>query len=406
VSVVILRGDAACLPLPDASVDLICTSPPYWGKRDYLDQGKSMPGQIGAEETPAEYVAALLACTREWMRVLKPEGSLFVNLDDCYAARADGSAGRTWREDRAEALPPVRNTTGFVRRKSLMNLPHRYAISCTDELGLVQRAGIVWSKPSSMPESVRDRVQASHEFVFHFTKRERYFEAVDEIRRPLAAPRRKAGRSAFGARDVSIPRASTGAYDGQNPLGAVPGSVWEIAAEPLSVPEYLAADHYAAYPTALARQVILGWSPSGICTECGEGRRPVTHVERVQLRPGDRPGAAGLNSDQTHGFDRRAGTHVLSRNTITGYACACPDASAPTTPAVALDPFGGTGTTALVASTLGRIGVTNDRSADYCRIAAWRCSDPAERAKALQVPKPPPVPEGQGSLFDEREAAG
>ena len=65
-----------------------------------------------------------------------------------------------------------------------------------------------------------------------------------------------------------------------------------------------------------------------------------------------------------------------------------------------LDPFGGTGTAALIADVLGRIGITNDRSMDYCRLAQWRTSDPAERARALGVPKPPPVPEGQRSLFD------
>ena len=87
--------------------------------------------------------------------------------------------------------------------------------------------------------------------------------------------------------------------------------------------------------------------------------------------------------------------------TITGYACGCPDATAPTRPAVVVDPFGGTGTTALVASMYGRTGLSFDLSADYCRLARWRTRDPGERAKALLVPKPPPVPDGQGSLFDE-----
>ena len=90
---------------------------------------------------------------------------------------------------------------------------------------------------------------------------------------------------------------------------------------------------------------------------------------------------------------------------ITGYACGCPDATAPVRPAVVVDPFGGTGTTALVASMLGRTGISVDLSADYCRLARWRTTDPAERARALQVPKPPPVPDGQASLFDDIEAS-
>lgn len=88
--------------------------------------------------------------------------------------------------------------------------------------------------------------------------------------------------------------------------------------------------------------------------------------------------------------------------TITGYACACSRPDAPTRPAIILDPFGGTGTTALLAHALGRHGITIDRSADYCRLAAWRTSDRGELARALEVPKPPPVVDGQGSLFEMR----
>jgi hypothetical protein len=86
--------------------------------------------------------------------------------------------------------------------------------------------------------------------------------------------------------------------------------------------------------------------------------------------------------------------------TVTGYACACPDNTAATRPAFVLDPFGGTGTTALVADVLGRHGISIDRSADYCRLAAWRTTDSGERARALGVPKPPRPMDGQGDLFE------
>jgi hypothetical protein len=90
--------------------------------------------------------------------------------------------------------------------------------------------------------------------------------------------------------------------------------------------------------------------------------------------------------------------------TITGYACGCPDATAPVRPAVVVDPFGGTGTTALVASMLGRTGVSVDLSMDYARLAKWRTSDPGERARALGVSKPPKQVDGQGDLFSIEEA--
>src|SRR5215468_8165736 len=84
MTAIVLQGDARCLPLPDASVDLVVTSPPYFGLRSYTDGGEHYPGQLGSEATPAEYVAALVECTREWCRVLKPSGSMFINLGDKY----------------------------------------------------------------------------------------------------------------------------------------------------------------------------------------------------------------------------------------------------------------------------------------------------------------------------------
>ncbi len=414
MSVVILRGDAARLPLPDGSVDLIVTSPPYFSLRSYTDGGEVYAGQLGSEATPREYVAALLDCTREWSRALKPGGSIFVNLGDKYSTYtgANWGNGRSLDGHRGQRKVPDGGPVNApkvygIPYKSLMLLPQRYAIGCVDDLGLILRAEIIWDKPTAMPESVTDRVKRSHEQVFHFAKQGRYFAATDEIRQPLAAPRRKGGATAFGARDASHARAATGAYEGQNPLGALPGSVWEIPSVPLVVPPELGVNHFAAYPPELVRRIILGWSPSGICTECGEGRRPVTEDGRTRasdwaLRQRGGRGWHGDGPESKRTLGVRAGER--SRD-ITGYVCACPEPDAPTRPAVVADPCGGTGTTALVADMLGRTGVTVDKSADYCRIAAWRTADPGERARALGVPKPAPVPEGQGSLFDEREVS-
>jgi len=358
VSVVILRGDAAHLPLPDASVDLICTSPPYWAMRSYADDGEHYDGQIGSEETPAGFIAALVACTREWTRVLKPEGSIFVDLNDKYAGGGQGGnvgGNLTGGEYLNRTTPLARKVPAGFRTKSLLLLPERYRIACVDSLGLIARAKIVWSKPSAVPEGARDRVQTVHEDVVHLGKHPRYFAAVDEIRVPHTGNAHSSGSNAAsrrwatsnGGRNHRALDTDPGEY---NPSGKLPGSVWEIASVPLVIPPAVAharccgglpepgcengLAHHAAYPPELARRIVLGWSPPG---------------------------------------------------------------------AVVLDPFGGTGTTAAVADAHGRTGVTIDRSADYCRIAQWRTASPAERARALGIPKPPPVPEGQGSLFDARE---
>lgn len=407
--VIVLRGDAAHLPLPDASVDLICTSPPYFGLRAYTDAGEVYAGQIGSEATPREFLEALWACTREWMRVLKPEGSLFVNLGDKYdsGTTAPRINPGTVKDGQGQGWHQGTPRVSLGRPKSLLGMPWRYALGCIDDLGLILRAEIVWQKPNGLPESVQDRVRRSHEQVFHFTRSPRYFAAVDEVREPhtMRPQRRPNGRPEdLTPRPVARQAWSTAAReepgpDG-NPLGKLPGSVWEIPSQPLIVPAHLGIDHFAAFPMELPRRIILGWSPAGVCTACGEGRRPVVEREVVPLRRNDYPGHAGLNSDGAHGSDRRAGTHALSRNAITGYACACPDTTAPARPAVVLDPFAGTGTTMLVAAAHGRIGVGVDRSADYCRLAQWRTSDPGEIARAMDVPKPPKQVEGQGSLFD------
>lgn len=109
-----------------------------------------------------------------------------------------------------------------------------------------------------------------------------------------------------------------------------------------------------------------------------------------------RAGAALSAGHRTTGATNVAREHA----TITGYACACPDTTAPTRPAVILDPFTGTGTVPAVAHALGRHGIGIDLSADYLRLADWRCNDPGLRAKVLGVDKPKPVPEGQLDMFD------
>jgi DNA modification methylase len=408
----VVRGDARALPLPDASVDLVVTSPPFYALRSYTDGGVHYEGQIGSEPTPAEYIATLLDCTREWVRVLKPSGSLFVNLGDKYG-------GAQWETKHGQGARQIKQRGGSqsgpyipsgnrvksrailgTRHKSLLGLPWRYALGCIDQLGLILRAEIVWHKPNGLPESVTDRVRRSHEQWFHFTRQPRYYAAVDEIREPASDYVRPNGNGR-NPRGGQRPRMM---LDTCNPLGRLPGSVWTIPTEPLRVPDHLGIDHFAAFPLAWPLRLIAGWSPPGICTGCGEGRRPVCIVDRVHVdytlansRATERLNATG--GAITGGTDRSTLGHQTSRS-LTGYACGCPQPTAPTRPSVIVDPFGGTGTTALAARALGRTGISIDQSADYCRMAAWRTTDPGELAKAMRVERPPVQVTGQTSLFD------
>ncbi|MFG1976976.1 DNA-methyltransferase [Nonomuraea fuscirosea] len=424
VNAILLQADARALPLADNTVDLIITSPPYWKLRDYRDGDDSLAGQIGNEPTPRDYIAALLACTAEWARVLKPTGSMFVNLGDKYANRTRGS----WRGS-SDGYTSRATSPDYVRpkdlpEKSLMLLPERYRIGAVDELGLIARSVIVWDKPSAMPESVTDRVRRSHEDWVHFTKQPQYFAAVDEIREPhrMKPQRRPNGHrtrqkaGVFPAQTYSTSQRDEKGVDG-HPLGALPGSVWEIATTPLKVPDHVAhahccdgakragctrgLGHYAAFPFEWPRQLIQGWSPSGICMACDQPRTLIMDTSVEGAQPTRRMPGAGRDPFSRHG-QPDAGSTLRGRHAHrrVGYACACPTPDAPVRPAVVLDPFGGTGTTAMVASLLGRIGISVELSAGYNRIASWRITDPRERARALALPTPPPEPEGHPTLFD------
>lgn len=369
----ILRGDALALPIADESVDLIVTSPPYFALRSYTDAGEHYAGQLGSEASPAQFVDALIAATREMVRVLKPSGSIWVNLGDKYSGAQN---------------------TG-IPNKSLMGIPWRYALRCIDDLGLILRAEVIWSKPNGLPESVTDRVRRSHEQWFHFTREPRYFSAVDEIREAHVYPNdtrhlRNAG--------TDYEASASGYMNGPaNPLGKLPGSVWTIPTEPLTVPAELGVDHFAAFPTEWPRRIIAGWSPRDVCTACGQGRRPVTSRLYDQQGRTTNGGQSIARRHESIGFGVRAVASTL----ITGYSCACPTPDAATTPGVVLDPFGGTGTVALVADALRRHGISVDLSGDYCRLAQWRTTDPRQRAKAARVDPVEPVPDGQLALFEE-----
>ena len=316
----ILHGDATRLAdyLEPESVDLIITSPPYFALRSYQDGGEHYDGQIGSEATPADFLAALWKVTEQCQRVLKPSGSMFVNLGDKYAGSGGNNQNGIGGEDRG---PSRYNKAASVRTKSLMGMPWRYAIGCTDgEAGppMVLRSEIIWNKPNGLPESVTDRVRRNHEQWFHLTKESRYFACVDEIR--------EAHKSTDTENDAIRER---GPYQGKhntdradngasmfagNPLGKLPSSVWTIATEPLHVPEWLCVDHFAAFPQEWPRRLILGFSP--------------------------------------------------------------PDG-------IVLDPFSGTGTVAMVARSLGRYGVGVDLSRDYLKLSQWRIWESGHAAKSI-----------------------
>lgn len=269
-TVTLLQGDALDVvrSLPDASVDCIVTSPPYYGLRDYCT-----PGQYGLEDSPAAYVETLRAVFAEARRVLADDGTLWLNLGDSYSG-SWGNQGRKeqrggqrpvtteMRQEVRDGRYPEGNRTGAVKpgappAKNLLGIPWRVAFALQDD-GWILRNEIIWGKPNAMPESVRDRLSTRHEHLFMFAKQSRYWFDLDAIREPHAAPERKAGARAFRARDINHQRTATGTYNGPDARGRNPGDVWSIATKP-----YPAA-HFAVFPIELPTRCIqAGCKPGG-----------------------------------------------------------------------------------------------------------------------------------------------
>lgn len=173
----IFQGDAlnSLRCIEDQQVQCVVTSPPYWGLRDY-----NIDDQIGLELTLPQFIHSLVAVFREVRRVMKDDGVLWLNIGDGFT-----SGNRGWRapdkKNRARAMNVRPVTPDGLKPKDLLGIPWRLAFALQDD-GWYLRTDVVWNKPNAMPESVRDRPTRSHEYLFMFTKNERYFYERDSVR--------------------------------------------------------------------------------------------------------------------------------------------------------------------------------------------------------------------------------
>ena len=169
--------------LPDSSVDCVVTSPPYWGLRDY-----GVAGQLGLEATPEVHIAALVKVFSEVKRVLKPEGTLWVNYGDTYASSVNGRpAAEVVGDNRTFRDKPFSTVVGRLKPKDLVGLPWLLAFALRDRLGFYLRSDIIWHKPNCMPESAKDRPVKAHEYLFLFSKSPRYYYNYAAALEPVAA---------------------------------------------------------------------------------------------------------------------------------------------------------------------------------------------------------------------------
>lgn len=319
--------------LPDQSVNCCVTSPPYFGLRDY-----GCDGQIGLEQTPDEFVAELVAVFREVRRVLRDDGTLWLNLGDSYAASRGSQPSPTNTRNRSGHNGGQRISDG-LKAKDLIGIPWRVAFALQAD-GWYLRQDIIWAKPNPMPESVRDRCTKAHEYVFLLSKSERYYFDHESIKEPgalssverlsqsgleeqagssrvpgktngnmkavghLPGNKSHKGTSAYEAGDDKM-RTKAGLVDYCQRVNSDPSlmlmrnkrSVWTVATQPFN------EAHFATFPVELIQPCILAGCPAG---------------------------------------------------------------------GVVLDPFGGAGTTGVAADQLGRNAVLIELNPDYADIARRR----------------------------------
>jgi DNA modification methylase len=251
----IYQGDSleVLKSLPDKSVDCCVTSPPYWGLRDY-----GHDGQIGLEKTPEEFVSKLVTLFREVRRVLKDEGTLWLNLGDSYTGGGRGghSAAITG-EGKNESMAGAGLHSG-LKPKDLVGIPWRVAFALQSD-GWYLRQDIVWHKPNPMPESVTDRCTKAHEYIFLLSKSAQYYFDSEAIQEPAIS----AGQTRGGGKKYSSDESSSalGGTHNLDRYGVTPDfrnkrSVWAVSTKPFS------DAHFATYPIDLITPCILAGCPA------------------------------------------------------------------------------------------------------------------------------------------------
>ena len=267
-AVTIYHGDALTVlqSLPAESVQCCVTSPPYWGLRDY-----GVSGQLGLERTPEEYVAKLVVVFREVRRVLRDDGTVWLNLGDSYCGGGRGCEGKGWEQGESKNKILPSKTPSGLKPKDLIGIPWRVAFALQAD-GWYLRSDIIWSKPNPMPESVTDRPTKSHEYIFLLTKSARYFFDADAVREPMESGpsdirKMVEGRERIGGMvkdlDDHLAKASRYTNIGQKRSVGDPSNgrnirtVWTIATAPY--PEA----HFATFPRKLVEPCILAGCPVG-----------------------------------------------------------------------------------------------------------------------------------------------
>jgi len=264
----VICGDALLTlkELPPESIDCCITSPPYWGLRDY-----GMSGQFGLEKTPEEYVAKMVGMFREVKRVLKKEGTCWLNLGDSYmsgggASRHHGYTDPKWKEARKiEHFEPQAYPHKTIKPKDLVGIPWRVAFALQSD-GWYLRQDIIWAKPNPMPESVTDRCTKSHEYIFLLAKSQKYYFDNEAIKEDSVDLESYQGRRFRNATKIALLKGRPGTPNTLEKKGGQfnkkyekcnKRSVWTITTKPFR------EAHFATFPEDLITPMVLAGCPKG-----------------------------------------------------------------------------------------------------------------------------------------------
>lgn len=395
MSATVHTGDASELlaGLPTSSVHCVVTSPPYWGQRDYHHQE-----QIGLEDTVQQYLERLVVIFREVRRVLRCDGTLWLNMGDKYASRLTGpnsgpglrslrggSAHRAQNEARAR-IPAAGERDGF-KHKDLIGLPWRLALALQYD-GWWLRQDIIWQKTNPLPESVVDRPTTAHDYIFLLTASQSYYYDAEALREPVAGtakPRRGKGlhsKAARTDRSSGVRSNKDWAVAHSDILDSTRNgrSVWTFPTQPF------AGEHHATFPVELpSRCLLAGTSNHGVCTTCGTPWVRVVELGVPDLEhQRDANGAYTGESTKDYqaagaqdaGKVKKSILSGMRKRETTGWksGCGCVLFGG-VEPAKVLDPFAGAGTTGVAAKALGRDFIGIELNPEHAELARRRIEE-------------------------------
>ena len=356
------------------------TSPPYYGLRDYGHEG-----QIGLEETPEEYIKAMVEVFRCVWDVLEDDGTLWLNIGDSYYNYRPGKGQRQGKQSIAsqkasevDNCPKRGKRLEGLKEKDLIGIPWMLAFALRAD-GWYLRQDIIWHKPNPMPESVTDRCTKAHEYIFLLSKSERYYFDALGIHEPVTGNAHsrgsgvnpKAAQNAMGSKqNASFSAAVSGLVSSRNKR-----SVWTVATRP-----YKGA-HFATFPPDLIEPCILaGTSEEGACADCGA---PWERI--VDKTPPGRHDTEEYDKGSGKGCNKSKHAEPSKSSTI-GWQPTCKCNAGNPIPCTVLDPFAGAGTTGLVASRLLRSFIGIELNPKYAEMAQRRILEDAPLLNHSQMP--------------------